>query len=118
MRGLTQRFADVARQIKSVIGDSIDSVDAGAQLVGQAGRAMQEIVDSIDKVALVMADIKSASAGQSAGIAQVNQALSQMDQVTQQNAALVEEAAASAEPLRDQAESLARSVGVFKLQVA
>jgi methyl-accepting chemotaxis protein len=118
VRGLAQRSAEAARQIKGVIGESLDSVDDGAQLVGRAGRAMQEIVNSINEVATVMADIKSASAEQSVGIGHVNQAISKMDQVTQQNAALVQEAAASAEALRGQADSLARSVSVFKLQAA
>ncbi len=116
VRALAHRSAEAARQIKGLISASVNAVDDGAQLVGQAGDAMRQIVEGIHRVADVMADIKAASAEQSAGIEQVNEAIIQMDQVTQQNAALVEEAAASAESLRNQAVLLTKSLSVFTLE--
>ena len=118
VRSLAHRSAEAAKQIKSLIGESVEAVDNGAHLVERAGQAMGEIVDSINRVATVTADIKMASAEQSAGIEQVNEAISQMEQVTQRNAALVEEAAASAESLRSQAQRLAESVDFFKLEAS
>ena len=118
VRSLAHRSAEAARQIKSLIGESVEAVDNGAHLVERAGQAMGEIVDSINRVAMVTADIKMASAEQSAGIEQVNEAIGQMDQVTQRNAAPVEEAAASAESLRGQAQRLAESVDFFKLEAS
>jgi len=114
VRHLAQRSAVAAKEIKELIGDSVDKVDVGAKLVDQAGATMQEIVASIKRVTDVMSEITAASQEQSAGIEQVNQAISQVDQVTQQNAALVEEAAAAAGSLQDQADKLVEVVSVFK----
>jgi methyl-accepting chemotaxis protein len=115
VRSLAQRSAAAAKEIKTLIGDSVEEVDAGSKLVAQAGSTMDEVVNSVKRVTDIMAEISAASQEQSGGIEQVNQAISQMDQVTQQNAALVEEAAAAAEFLQEQASSLAQTVGVFKL---
>ena len=116
VRSLAQRSAAAAKEIKGLISDSVEKVDAGSKLVAQAGSTMDEVVNSVKLVTDIMAEISAASQEQSAGFEQVNQAISQMDQVTQQNASLVEEAAAAAESLRDQANSLAQIVGVFKLK--
>ncbi|WP_307723876.1 methyl-accepting chemotaxis protein [Sulfuriferula plumbiphila] len=115
VRSLAQRSAAAAKEIKTLIGDSVEKVDIGAKLVDQAGATMEEVVASVKRVTDIMGEITAASQEQSAGIEQVNQAIAQMDQVTQQNAALVEEAAAAAESLQDQAGNLAQSVSVFKL---
>ena len=115
VRNLAQRSAAAAKEIKELIGDSVEKVDVGARLVDQAGVTMTEVVDSIKRVTDIMSEITAASQEQSAGIEQVNQAISQMDQVTQQNAALVEEAAAAAASLQDQADNLSQVVSVFKL---
>ena len=115
VRNLAQRSSQAAREIKLLIDDSVDKVAAGSKLVDEAGATMEQVVDSVRKVTAIMADISVATTEQSDGIAQVNQALAQMDGVTQQNAALVEEAAAAAESLQDQAHHLAQVVGVFKL---
>jgi methyl-accepting chemotaxis protein len=115
VRNLAQRSAAAAKEIKALINDSVEKVDAGGKLVDQAGETMAEVVDSIARVADIMAEISSASAEQTAGIDQVNTAIIQMDGVTQQNAALVEEAAAAATSLQEQADSLAVLVSVFKL---
>jgi methyl-accepting chemotaxis protein len=115
VRNLAQRSAAAAKEIKNLIGHSVEQVDAGGKLVGIAGATMEEIVGSIKRVADIMGEISAASLEQSAGIEQVNQAIAQMDQVTQQNASLVEEAAAAAESLSGQAGKLARTVSVFKL---
>jgi methyl-accepting chemotaxis protein len=115
VRNLAQRSAAAAKEIKVLIGDSVEKVDAGTRLVDQAGATMHEIVDSIKRVTEIMGEITIASQEQSAGIEQVNQAISQMDQVTQQNAALVEEAAAAAESMQGQAGKLSEMVGIFKL---
>ncbi|WP_426078316.1 methyl-accepting chemotaxis protein [Janthinobacterium sp. PSPC3-1] len=115
VRSLAQRSAAAAKEIKLLIDDSVDKVAAGSKLVDEAGATMEQVVDSVRKVTAIMADISVATSEQSDGIAQVNQALAQMDGVTQQNAALVEEAAAAAESLQDQAHHLAEVVGVFKL---
>ena len=116
VRNLAQRSASAAKEIKTLIGDSVEQVEAGAKLVHDAGKTMDEVVTSVRQVADIMQEITAASAEQSAGIEQVNQAVLQMDQVTQQNAALVEEAAAAAESLQDQAQTLTELVGVFRLQ--
>ncbi|CDG85937.1 methyl-accepting chemotaxis protein [Janthinobacterium agaricidamnosum] len=116
VRNLAQRSAAAAKEIKSLIGDSVDKVAAGSVLVDQAGATMEEIVSSIKRVTDIMGEISSASHEQSAGIEQVNQAIAQMDQVTQQNAALVEEAAAAAEALQERATSLVGVVAVFTLR--
>lgn len=118
VRNLAQRSAAAAKEIKALIGDSVEKVDAGSKLVAEAGTTMDEIVDGVKRVADIMAEITAASQEQSDGIEQVNQAVSQMDQVTQQNAALVEEAAAAAESLQDQAKTLAQAVSVFRVDAS
>ncbi|MBC7416419.1 MAG: HAMP domain-containing protein [Herminiimonas sp.] len=115
VRSLAQRSATAAKEIKVLIGDSMEKVGTGSKLVAQAGLTMEEVVSSIRRVTEIMAQIARASHEQSAGIEQVNHAISQMDQVTQQNAALVEEAAAAAGAMQDQAAVLAGVVHVFKL---
>jgi methyl-accepting chemotaxis protein-1 (serine sensor receptor) len=115
VRNLAQRSASAAKEIKELIGDSVEKVDAGSRLVAQAGTTMDQVVDGVRRVTDIMAEITAASQEQSSGIDQVNQAISQMDQVTQQNAALVEEAAAAAESLNDQAAKLEQAVSVFRL---
>jgi methyl-accepting chemotaxis protein len=115
VRNLAQRSAAAAKEIKHLIGDSVDKVEAGSRLVDQAGATMDEIVGSIKRVTDIMGDISSATQEQSAGIDLVSGAITQMDQVTQQNAALVEQATAAAASLQDQAGNLVRMVGVFKL---
>ena len=115
VRNLAQRSAAAAKEIKVLIDDSVHKVEAGSALVDQAGHTMNEIVQGIGQVTSIMAEITSASAEQSAGIEQVNQAITEMDQVTQQNAALVEEASAAAEAMQDQAAGLSQVVSVFKL---
>lgn len=115
VRNLAQRSAAAAKEIKALIGDSVEKVEAGSKLVAEAGSTMDEIVNEVKRVADIMAEITAASHEQSEGIEQVNQAIGQMDQVTQQNAALVEEAAAAAESLQDQAHSLAQAVSVFQI---
>jgi methyl-accepting chemotaxis protein len=115
VRSLAQRSAGAAKEIKSLISDSVEKVTNGSRLVETAGKTMNEIVQSVKRVTDIMGEITAASQEQSTGIEQVNTTVTQMDQVTQQNSALVEEAAASAKSLEDQAEALVRSVGVFKL---
>ncbi|RQO38768.1 hypothetical protein DBR37_00320 [Herminiimonas sp. KBW02] len=115
VRNLAQRSAAAAKEIKTLIGDSVDKVEIGSKLVAEAGVTMKEVVQGVQQVTDIMSEITAASQEQSAGIEQVNQAISQMDQVTQQNAALVEEAAAAAESLNEQAGKLAEAVSVFKL---
>lgn len=115
VRNLAQRSAAAAKEIKSLIDDSVTKVDAGSKLVAQAGATMTEVVDSVRHVTDIMGEILAASQEQSAGIEQVNTAIVQMDEVTQQNAALVEEAAAAAASLNDQASNLSAVVSVFKI---
>ena len=115
VRTLAQRSASAAKEIKLLIDDSVGKVNAGAKLVDQAGATMDEIVASVRRVTDIMGEISSASLEQTEGIEQINMAVSPMDQVTQQNASLVEEAAAAAESLQDQAGKLAELVTVFKL---
>ncbi|ABE50201.1 methyl-accepting chemotaxis protein [Methylobacillus flagellatus] len=115
VRNLAQRSAAAAKEIKGLIGDSVEKVDIGNKLVDQAGTTMSEIVSSVQRVADIMGEITSASQEQSAGIEQVNIAIGQMDEMTQQNAALVEQAAAAAESLEEQAQKLSSTVGVFKI---
>jgi methyl-accepting chemotaxis protein len=114
VRNLAHRSAAAAREIKALIENSVASVSAGSRLVEQAGDTMREVVTSVQRVTDIMAEITAASAEQTAGIEQVGVAVIQMDQVTQQNAALVEEAAAAAEAMLDQATSLAQAVSVFR----
>jgi aerotaxis receptor len=115
VRTLAQRSATAAKDIKTLIDDSVEKVDAGTELVDEAGKTMEEIVASIGHVTNIMSEITSASAEQSAGIEQVNQAVTQMDNVTQQNAALVEEAAAAAESLKVQAGEVTGAISIFKV---
>ena len=115
VRSLAQRSAAAAKEIKTLIGDSVEKVDHGSTLVEQAGATMERLVSSIHQVTDLMSEITTASQEQSGGIEQVNQAISEMDEVTQQNAALVEESAAAAGSLHDQADNLAKVVSVFKL---
>jgi methyl-accepting chemotaxis protein len=115
VRNLAQRSATAAREIKGLIGASVDAVSQGTALVDQAGATMGEIVQAIRRVTDTVGQISLASAEQSEGVAQVGQAVAQIDQATQQNAALVEESAAAADSLRQQADQLVRSVAVFQL---
>ena len=115
VRNLAQRSAAAAKEIKMLIGDSVDKVEEGSQQVAQAGKTMEEIVSSVKRVTDIMAEITVASQEQTSGIEQINQAITQMDQVTQQNAALVEQAAAAAASLQEQASGLSEVVSVFKL---
>jgi methyl-accepting chemotaxis protein len=115
VRSLAQRSAEAAKEIKVLIGRSVEQVEQGTQLVDQAGKTMCEIVGSIQRVSAIVAEISSASAEQTNGVLQVGEAVSQMDQATQQNAALVEESAAAAESLKAQAQQLVHAVAVFKL---
>jgi len=116
VRTLAQRSAAAAKEIKTLIGDSVGKVDAGTKLVDQAGATMEQVVESIRRVTDIMAEITHASTEQTGGIEQVNAAIGQMDEATQQNAALVEEAAAAAGAMREQAAKLAEVVGVFKVE--
>jgi methyl-accepting chemotaxis protein len=118
VRNLAQRSAAAAREIKQLIGESTEKVEAGSNLVNEAGATMQEIVASVDRVTDIMAEITAASQEQTAGIEQINGSIAQMDQVTQQNAALVEEASAASEAMQEQAAKLAEAVAVFRLDAA
>jgi methyl-accepting chemotaxis protein len=115
VRSLAQRSAGAAREIKGLIGASVERVEKGSQLVDQTGKTMQEIVASIRRVTDIVGEISAASTEQSEGVAQVGQAVTQMDQATQQNAALVEQSAAAAESLRQQSQQMVQTVAVFKL---
>ncbi|WP_431273556.1 methyl-accepting chemotaxis protein [Variovorax ureilyticus] len=115
VRNLAQRSAAAAKEIKTLIGDSVDKVEEGSKQVAEAGRTMDEIVESVKRVTDIMGEITAASQEQTSGIEQVNQAITQMDQVTQQNAALVEQAAAAAGSLHEQANVLVQAVSVFRL---
>jgi methyl-accepting chemotaxis protein len=115
VRTLAQRSATAAREIKELIGDSVDKVGAGSKLVQQAGMTMAEVVDSIHRVTDIVGEITTASVEQSTGIEQVNRAISEMDGVTQQNAALVEQASAAAAAMQEQAQALAAMVARFQL---
>jgi len=115
VRNLAQRSAAAAKEIKVLIGDSVDKVDLGAKLVDQADATMEQVVESIRRVTDIMAEITHATQEQTGGIEQVNKAIGLMDEATQQNAALVEESAAAATSMQDQAAKLAQVVGVFKL---
>ncbi len=117
VRGLAQRSADAAREIKALIGSSVHSVGQGAVLVDQAGTTMREVVASIERVNQIVGEISSASGEQSAGVGQIGDAVHQMDQTTQQNAALVEQSAAAASSLSNQSRSLLQAVERFKLSM-
>ena len=116
VRSLAQRSATAAKEISALIGDSVAKVEAGSKLVAQAGATMEDIVTSVQHVSSIIAEITSASEAQHAGIRQVNNAVDQMDETTQQNAALVEQAAASAAALKEQAANLLRTVRVFQIR--
>jgi methyl-accepting chemotaxis protein len=116
VRNLAQRSAGAAKEIKTLIGDSVLKVKFGTELVDKAGHTMNEVVSSVKRVTDIMAEISAASMEQSKGIEQVNQAITQMDDVTQQNAALVEQAAAAAESMEEQAQELAKLVATFRLE--
>jgi methyl-accepting chemotaxis protein len=115
VRNLAQRSASAAKEIKTLIDDSVTKVDMGSKLVDRAGATMQEVVQSVQRVNSIISDMAAASEEQRSGIEQVNDAIAQMDQVTQQNAALVEEAAAASSAMQEQAESLSQAVSVFRL---
>ncbi len=115
VRSLAQRSADAAKEIKSLISASVERVEHGTALVDRAGATMTEIVAAIARVTDIMGEISAASTEQSSGVGQISQAIAQMDQATQQNAALVEESAAAAESLREQAQQLVEVVAVFEL---
>ena len=116
VRSLAQRSADAAKEIKALIGASVERVEGGSRLVAQAGETMTEIVASVRRVSDIVAEITSAAAEQAGSIGQVGQSVSHLDQMTQQNAALVEESAAASQSLRDQAGRLTEAVSRFKLQ--
>ena len=115
VRNLAQRSAEAAREIKALIGASVEKVDSGSRLVADAGATMQEIVASVQRVADIVGEISAATQEQSQGIAQVNESVAQLDRATQQNAALVEESAAAAESLREQSSHLSTVVGAFRV---
>jgi methyl-accepting chemotaxis protein len=115
VRTLSQRAADAARSIKGVITASVGKAEEGAKLVAGAGAAMEEIVAQVGRVSAIIGEIAAASKEQSGGIDQVNQAVTNIDQITQQNAALVEQATAAARSLEDQSEALVRAVAIFKM---
>ena len=118
VRSLAQRSAQAAKEIKGLIGASVDRVEAGSRLVADAGKTMQEIVGSVQRVTDIIGEITAASSEQSDGIGQVSTAVTQLDRMTQQNAALVEQSAAAAESLRDQAGRLAGVIASFRLAPA
>lgn len=118
VRNLAHRSAAAAKEIKGLIDDSVQKVEAGTSLVNNTGTTMENIVQSIFRVTSIMGEISHASGEQSAGIEQVNEAINEMDQVTQQNAALVEQAAAAAECMQEQAAHLADVVSVFKTGIS
>ena len=115
VRSLAQRSAAAAREIQTLINDTVSRIESGAETVDEAGRTMTEIVDSIQRAAVIMGDISASSREQSAGIEEVNVAITQMDQITQQNAALVEQAAAAAQSMSEQADKLTGLVDSFKI---
>ena len=117
-RARAQRSAEAAKEIKDLISASVDKVDVGTRLVDEAGQTMGEIVASVQRVTDIIAEITAAASEQGDGIGQVNVAVTQLDQMTQQNAALVEESAAAAESLKDQAARLSEVVAVFRVGAA
>ena len=118
VRSLAQRSAQAAREIKTLIQSSVEKVDAGTRLVQDAGQAMGDIVGGVQRVTDVIGEISAATSEQSTGLRQVNEAVAGLDQMTQQNAALVEEGTAAAESLNDQAMRLRQLVGTFRLTAA
>ncbi|MFY9513395.1 MAG: methyl-accepting chemotaxis protein, partial [Rubrivivax sp.] len=115
-RSLAQRSAEAAREIKGLIGASVDRVEAGSRLVQDAGTTMNDIVSQVKRVSDLIGEITAATEEQTSGIGEVSRAVGALDQVTQQNAALVEQSAAAAESLKQQAVRLVDSVSVFRLQ--
>ena len=115
VRSLAQRSAEAAKEIKALIGASVEKVESGTQLVGNAGATMTEIVESVQRVTDIIGEIRSATSEQSQGIAQVNSAMNQLDQMTQQNSALVEQSTAAADSLREQAMKLTQVVALFRV---
>jgi methyl-accepting chemotaxis protein len=118
VRNLAQRSSAAAKEIKALIDDSVEKVDSGTKLVVRAGDTMSDVVASVKQVSDIVAEISAATSEQNAGIAQVHQSITSMDQVTQQNAALVEQTAAASQALQDQAEVLARAVSAFRIGAA
>jgi methyl-accepting chemotaxis protein-2 (aspartate sensor receptor) len=118
VRSLAQRSADAAKEIKALIGNSVDKVDTGTRLVADAGQTMSEIVASVQRVSDVIATITHASTEQSNGIGQVNASVSQLDQMTQQNSALVEQSSAAAESLKDQAARMLQVLAGFHISTS
>jgi methyl-accepting chemotaxis protein len=118
VRSLAQRSAEAAREIKALIGASVDRVEAGTKLVGQAGTTMNDIVASVQRVSQVISEISQAAGEQTSGINQIGSAVNHLDHMTQQNAALVEQSAAAAESMREQSARLAQAVGAFRLEAA
>ena len=116
VRGLAQRSATAAKEIKALIGDSVEKVDAGSKLVDQAGATMSAVVDTFKRVAAIMGEIAAASQEQSSSIEEFSRTISHIDEMTQQNAALVEETAAAAESMQEQAQSLTKMAGMFRLR--
>ena len=115
VRSLAQRSADAAKQIKTLIGDSVEKIDVGAHLVESAGKTMEEIVSSVQRVSDIIGEISVAASAQTTGIDQINAAVNELDHMTPQNAALVEQSAAAAESLKDQGDRLNVAVARFKL---
>ena len=115
VRSLAGRSAEAAKEIKSLIGTSVQGVEVGSRLVGNAGQTMSEIVDAVQRVATIIGEISTATAEQSNGISHINAAVNELEQMTQQNSALVEESTAAAQSLKDQASRLTHLVGAFKL---
>jgi len=118
VRSLAQRSAAAAREIKGLIGTSVDKVEQGTRMVADAGATMKEIVASVQRVNDIIGEISASASDQSDGIGQVNGAVTQLDHMTQQNAALVEQSAAAAESLKEQAHQLSHMVATFKLEPA
>jgi methyl-accepting chemotaxis protein len=115
VRSLAQRSAQSAKEIRTLISQSVDTVDSGSRLVNSAGKTIQGVVDQVRRVTELVTHIADASSEQASGIGQINQSVTSLDHMTQQNAALVEQSTASAESLRQQAERLVDVIGVFKL---
>jgi len=116
VRSLAQRSAEAAREIKTLIGASMENVENGSTLVADAGATMTDIVAEVQKVSRLIEEISQAAGEQTRGIAQVNEAVTQLEQMTQQNAALVEQSAAASGSLNHQAERLVEAVGIFRLR--
>lgn len=117
VRSLAQRSSSAAREIKELITDSVEKVHLGSQLVSNAGTTMDEMLASVQQVTAIMSEILTASQQQSTGIVLINAAIGQMDEVTQQNAALVEESAAAAESLQNRARDLLQTMSIFRLDL-